>query len=286
LIDLHAHTNESDGSVPPAELVGRAVAAGLGALAICDHDTLTGYDLAAPVARSAGLELVCGLELSTKLECPGVPKGRSIHLLGYFLDGAPPAWFREWLTGLQEARRDRNHRLVASLQSHGVDITLSEVGSIGRTLTGRPHFARLLLKKGYVSSLEEAFDVYLGESAETYVYRQAPTFQEAVKMVTDAGGLPSLAHPVRLLRRKPPLEDLIEGFVEAGLRGIEVYYSEHSPEETGLFLAMARHYRLAVTGGSDFHGETKPGIDLGTGINGNLAIPRELLDNLRAFAGS
>lgn len=227
---------------------------------------------------------MCGIELSTKLDVPGLPKGRSIHLLGYFLSAGPPQWFRDWLEELQEIRRDRNRRLAASLQAHGVDIALEEVEALGRTLTGRPHFAKVLVKKGYVATVQEAFEVYLGEAAKTYVYRQAPTFEEGVRKIAEAGGLSSLAHPVRLLNRKPSLTDLIERFLDAGLRGIEVYYSEHSREDVELFLGMAQRYGLAITGGSDFHGEAKPGIELGTGINGNLAIPRELLDNLRAFA--
>jgi hypothetical protein len=228
--------------------------------------------------------LVCGIELSTKLDVPGLPKGRSIHLLGYFLGAGPPQWFRDWLKELQEIRRDRNRRLTASLQAHGVDITLEEVEALGRTLTGRPHFAKVLVKKGYVSTVQEAFEVYLGEAAKTYVYRQAPTFEEGVRKIEEAGGLSSLAHPVRLLNRKPPLTDLIERFLDAGLRGIEVYYSEHSREDVELFLGVAKRYGLGITGGSDFHGEAKPGIELGTGINGNLSIPRELLENLRALA--
>lgn len=284
LIDLHAHTNESDGSLKPAELVRKSLALGLEALSIVDHDTLAGYDLAAPLAGEAGLELVCGIELSTKLEAPGLPKGRSIHVLGYFLNGEPPEWFRGWLLTLQEARRDRNRRLAANLQAHGVDISLEEVEALGRSLTGRPHFAKVLVRKGYASDVQEAFQVYLGEAAKTYVHRQGPSFEEGVRAIVQAGGLPSLAHPVRLLNRRPALAELMDELVGAGLRGIEVYYSEHSRAEVDLFLGMAERYGLAITGGSDFHGEAKPTIELGTGINGNLAISRELLDNLRAFA--
>lgn len=282
MIDLHSHTNESDGSLTAAELIGQAQAIGLEALGISDHDTFTGYDQAVPLARDAGIDLVCAIELSTKMHRPGKPKGRSIHVLGYFLSGPPPRDFRAWLTGIQEARRDRNRRLVQSLQSHGVDVTLEGVEAIGRTLAGRPHFAKILVQKGYVSNIQEAFDVYLDESAKAYVERDEPSFAEGVQRIAAAGGLPCLAHPLRLDKRKGSgVDDLIGGMVESGLRGIEVYYSEHSPGNVERFLGIAQRYGLAVTGGSDFHGDTKPGISLGTGVNGNLAIPRALLDTLR-----
>jgi len=282
LIDLHAHTNASDGSLAPAELVDRAVALGLEALAICDHDTFAGYDEAVPLARRAGLDLVCALELSTKMPRPGKPKGRSVHVLGYFLWEPPPQDFREWLSELQAARRDRNRRLADKLQSLGVDIRLEEVEALGRTLAGRPHFAQILVRKGYVSTVQQAFDVYLDESAKAYVDRKEPSFDEGVRRILDAGGLPSLAHPLRLSNRKGGrLDDLIGEMVDAGLRGIEVFYSEHSAADVARFQSFAQRYGLAITGGSDFHGDTKPGIELGTGSNGNLAIPRELLDRLR-----
>ncbi len=282
MIDLHTHSNASDGSYPAAQLVEEAAAIGLEALAICDHDTLAGYDQALPPAREAGIELVCAIELSTKLHFHRQPRKKTVHLLGYFLDAPPSDGFRAWLGEIQESRRDRNRRLIAKLQSLGVDITLEEVQALGRTLTGRPHFAKVLLQKGYVSDIQEAFDVYLDESARAYVDRHEPSFSEGVRRIRQAGGLPCLPHPVRLTKhRSTGMEDLVREMVGQGLLGIEVYHSDHGPEEVGRFSGLARQFDLAVTGGSDFHGDAKPGVRLGTGSNGNLAIPREVLDRMR-----
>jgi predicted metal-dependent phosphoesterase TrpH len=282
VIDLHSHTNESDGTFTPEELVDLAMERGIEALAISDHDTFAGFDQALPVARSRGLDLVCGIELSTRV--PGT-KVRTVHLLGYFLHRPPPAEFREWLGELITGRRDRNQRLIASLHEQGIDIELAEVEKLGRTLTGRPHFARLLIQKGYVRSFEEAFRRYLGELAPSYVERYAPYVKAAIQRVVEAGGLPVLAHPIRLGFRDTEAEEkFIVDLRDAGLRGIEVFHSDHGPREVERYAGIARKYNLAVSGGSDFHGEVKPQISLGTGYDGNLNIPRSVLDGLRAVS--
>jgi len=265
VIDLHSHTNESDGTFTPAELVDLATERGLEALAISDHDTFAGFDQALPLARSRGLDLVCGIELSTRV--PGT-KAWSVHLLGYFLHQPPPAEFREWLDELIEGRRDRNRRLITSLRDRGVDIELVEVEKLGRTLTGRPHFARVLIQKGYVNSFDEAFKRYLGETAPSYVERYAPYVADAVQRVLDAGGLPVLAHPIRLGFRDHEAE--------------EKFIGDHRPADMERYAAIAHKYNLAVSGGSDFHGDVKPQISLGTGHNGNLNIPKSVLEGLRA----
>ncbi|MCS6953490.1 MAG: PHP domain-containing protein [Bryobacterales bacterium] len=283
MIDLHAHTNESDGSLAPEELVDCAVRVGLEALAICDHDTLAGFDKAAPVAEAARLELVCGVELSTKFERRPGTRPKTVHLLGYFLNGPAPETFRQWLANIQQARRDRNRRLVERLNAVGLAVTLEEVEALGRNLTGRPHFAQVLVQKGYVASVQQAFDEYLDEGAKAYVHREEPSFQEGLRRIREAGGLSSLAHPLRLMRhRNGEFEDWLAKMVEMGLDAIEAYYSEHSPQDVARFLDLAQRYGLAVTGGSDFHGAAKPNIELGTGLGGNLSIPRSVLDALRA----
>jgi predicted metal-dependent phosphoesterase TrpH len=280
VIDLHSHTNESDGTFTPSELVDLAMERGLEALAISDHDTFAGFEQALPVARSRGLDLVCGIELSTRV--PGT-KVRTVHLLGYFLHQPPSADFREWLDELIAGRRDRNQRLIASLHQQGIDIDLREVEKLGRTLTGRPHFARLLIQKGYVSSFDEAFRRYLGESAPSYVERYAPYVAVAIQRVIDAGGLPVLAHPIRLGFRDSAAEEKFIGELrDGGLRGIEVFHSDHRAADVERYAGIALKYNLAVSGGSDFHGEVKPQISLGTGFNGNLNIPKSVLDGLRA----
>jgi predicted metal-dependent phosphoesterase TrpH len=267
LIDLHSHTNESDGTFAPAQLIAEAVRVGVTTLAITDHDTLKGYDLARDAACGAGVELVCGIELSTKLH------EHSAHLLGYFLHDNGLADFRTWILDQQAARRDRNIRLVARLRELGFDITLEEAEARGRGMTGRPHFAQIMLEKGYVTSYRQAFDEYLDESARGYVYRREPPFAEGVARIRQAGGIASLAHPVRVHGDVPAM---MPELCEAGLDAIEAYHSDHTPADTEFYLGLARHYGLRVTGGSDFHGAVKPGVTLG-----HLNIPDDLVEQLK-----
>ena len=273
MIDLHSHTTASDGTFSPAQLVDESGRAGVRILGITDHDTFSGYDEALPLARTAGLELVCGIELSTKLH------GHSVHLLGYFLRPDRLGDFRTWIADLQASRRDRNVRLVARLRELGVNITLEEVQARGGGMTGRPHFAQLLLEKGYVSSMQQAFDEYLDESAKGYVTRREPQFAEAVQHIRNAGGIASLAHPIRI---QEDIAAILPELCAAGLNALEAYHSDHSPEQTALYLQLAAQRGLKVTGGSDFHGAVKPEIRLGTGRGGNLLVPDDLVERLSA----
>ncbi|MCC6861029.1 MAG: PHP domain-containing protein [Bryobacterales bacterium] len=276
MIDLHTHTDESDGSYSPARLVAEAKAIGLEALGICDHDNMAGYDLAVPIAREAGLELVCGIELSTKY------RGKSVHLLGYFLHQPPAPEFRSWLGQMQDSRRDRNRRMVERLRGFGMEITIAEVEARGRRQAGRPHFAALLVEKGYAATVQQAFDEYLDEAARGYVQRLEPTLEEAIGRILKAGGLPSLAHPVRLLNsHRASLDAMLREFCDMGLKALEVYHYDHSPAQADEFRVLADRYGLAVTGGSDFHGDTKPSVRLGWSQQGTQRIPREVLDRLR-----
>jgi len=280
LIDLHTHTNESDGSCTPHELVERALGMKLEALAISDHDTFAGYDQAQPLATAAGLDLVCAIELSARIPAQN---HRTAHILGYFLDQPPSLDFRTWLDGVLAARRERNLRLIAKLQSVGLNIELQEVERLGRTLTGRPHFAQVLVRKGYAANNDEAFRKYIGESAPAYVERQSAPVEALIQHVVDAGGLPVLAHPVRLgIRDSSTEETLIRELRDVGLRGLEVYHSDHKETDVERYGNIAKRYGLAVTGGSDFHGSVKPDIALGTGRNGNLSVPRSVLEKLRS----
>jgi predicted metal-dependent phosphoesterase TrpH len=276
MIDLLSHTTASDGTYSPAQLVDEAVRSKVHILAITDHDTFAGYDEAVPLARQAGLELVCGIELSTKL------RGHSVHLLGYFLDPLLNAdgldVFRNWIRDLQASRRDRNVRLIARLRELGLDITLEEVQARGGGMTGRPHFAQVLIDKGYVKSLQQAFEDFLDESAKGYVTRREPQFAEAVEHILGAGGIASLAHPIRL---REDVGAVLPDLRKAGLSAVEAYHSDHSPQQTELYLELAAENQLLVTGGSDFHGSVKPEIHLGTGRGGNLKVPDDLVDRLR-----
>ena len=285
MIDLHCHTTASDGTASPGGIVALAVELGLEALAITDHDTLGGYDEAVPHARRAGLDLICGVELSTRphlTERAGRPP--SVHLLGYFLNGEPSPGFRHWLGSHQESRRARNLTLVARLQTLGLAITLEEVEAIGGSLTGRPHFARMLQQKGYVQSRQEAFDRYLADDAEAGVERAEPGLIEGIQRIQEGGGLASLAHPVRLEASDPAfLRKFLPPLLDAGMRGLEVYHSDHTPEQTQSYAALAREFGLVETGGSDFHGDNKPGVALGTG-RGSLALAPAMLEEMRRIA--
>jgi hypothetical protein len=272
LIDLHSHTNESDGTCSPAQLVEEAARAGVDILGITDHDTFAGYDQAGAEARAAGVELVCGIELSTKLH------GHSVHLLGYFPRDGGLVDFRRWVLEMQASRRERNILLAERLRELGFDITVEEAEARGRGMTGRPHFAQIMLEKGYVRNLRQAFDEYLDESAKAYVQRREPQFAAGVAAIRQAGGIASLAHPVRV---KGDVPSLMPELCDAGLNAIEAYHSDHEPKETELYLGLAKHYGLLVTGGSDYHGEVKPGVSLGTGCGGNLKIPGDLVEKLR-----
>jgi predicted metal-dependent phosphoesterase TrpH len=277
VIDLHSHTTESDGTLTPAELIEAAVEARLDALAITDHDTFAGYDKARAAADAAGLTLVCGIEISSKIQDSG---RKTVHLLGYFLNGGPSQEFLDWLERMQQARRDRNRRLSAKLKTFGMDVSLEEVESLGRNMAGRPHFARIMVEKGYVPHYRAAFDLYLDESAPGYVDREEPSVEEAIARVKAGGGISSLAHPVRLGQTDAAGEErVIARLAAQGLDAIEAYHSDHSAEDTARFLELARKYGLKVTGGSDFHGENKPGVMLGRGED-NLAIPRSVLEAL------
>ena len=272
MIDLHSHTNASDGSCSPAQLIQEAVQAGVNTLAITDHDTFAGFDQAQSRAREAGVELICGIELSTKLH------GHSVHLLGYFWGNGGMDEFRKWVMDQQASRRERNERLARRLQELGFDITLEEAEARGRGMTGRPHFARIMLEKGYVSNLRQAFDDYLDESAKGYVYRREPGFGEGVAAIRGAGGIASLAHPVRV---KGDVRALMPELCDAGLNAIEAYHTDHTPDDIALYLGLSEHYGLRVTGGSDFHGDVKPGVRLGTACDGSLRIPEDLVERLR-----
>jgi 3',5'-nucleoside bisphosphate phosphatase len=258
--------------------VEAAVSANLEALAITDHDTLAGYDRAEPLARAAGLDLVCGIEISTRFH------SRPVHLLGYFVHEPPAAGFRDWLLALQTSRRERNLRLVDRLRSLGVDLSLEEVEAKGRSITGRPHFARVLVEKGYVANQEAAFREYLAESAKGYVERREIPMREGIERVTAAGGLPSLAHPIRVATKvERGLEEWLVEMRAMGLRAIEAFHSDHRPEDVARYLDLAARLDLGVTGGSDFHGANKPRIELGRGFQANLNIPRSVLDRLRSM---
>jgi len=269
-------------------LVRLAVQEGIEALAIADHDTLAGYDAALPIAAEIGLELVCSVELSTRPneERSSGKRQPSVHLLGYWLLSPPSSEFRCWLQSQQESRRRRNLELVAKLEHLGVPVSLNEAEIYGRNQVGRPHFARVLCDKGYVSNIQEAFDLYLADEAKASVERDEPTLEAGIQRITESGGIASLAHPVRLPQRGPELARLLERLMEVGLQGIEVYHSEHSSADTAEYSQLASRFELIPTGGTDFHGENKPRIRLGTGIDRNISLSYSFLENMREMCAA
>jgi hypothetical protein len=273
MVDLHSHSDRSDGELSPEELVGLAHRQGLGALAITDHDSVEGYDAAAPQARRLGLEFLCGVELNAKF------RGRAIHILGYFLDHPPGEEFRSHLCCLQTGRRERNERLAKRLQQLGLSVRLEEAEALGRSQTGRPHFARLLVKKGYATGMRDAFDRYLDERAPGYVERRDPSLENVLRWIHEAGGLSSWAHPARFIREgDPPAEEMFRELAAAGLNAIEAFHSDHSAQDSERFRKAAESLHLGITGGSDFHGPNRTRAALGA-----LNLPDSLLDNLRSY---
>jgi predicted metal-dependent phosphoesterase TrpH len=274
MVDLHAHSDRSDGQLSPEELVELARQRGLSALAITDHDSVEGYDAAAPHARQLGLDLICGVELNSKF------RGRAIHVLGYFLEHPPGEEFRNHLSCLQKARRERNERLTKRLQQLGLSVHLEEAEALGKSQTGRPHFAQLLVQKGYATSNREAFDRYLDERAPGYVERRDPSLENVFRWMREAGAVSSWAHPARFLREDdPPAEELFHELGERGLNAIEAFHTDHSPDDAERFRRIAEDMSLGVTGGSDYHGPTRA-----RGVLGSLNLPDSLLDNLRAYS--
>ncbi len=275
-IDLHVHTTASDGTFSPSEVVKHAQAKGLTAIAITDHDTVQGVAEAVEVGRLLGLEVIPGVEISVD------HANKEMHILGYFIELDSPV-LAEKLKELQSYRELRNPLMVEKLCSLGLAVTLEEVAAIAQgDIIGRPHFAALLVKKGYVVDKPTAFERYLAQGKPAYVKKEKLTPAEGIQLILAAGGIPVLAHPKYLLESNSPesLSTLIKSLKKLGLQGIEVYYSTHTTQEEKLYKKLANSENLLLTGGSDFHGDNKPEIFLGSG-KGNLSIPYQLLSNLK-----
>jgi hypothetical protein len=257
---------------------------GLEALAITDHETFAGFEAAQPYASQVRLDLLRGIELNTYARVPGNNARRNLHLLAYFPFGEPFRPFAAWLDNQQTSRRDRNLKLIHGLQKMGVPITLEEVERIGKSVTGRPHIARALIEKGVARDHEDAFRRFLGEEAPGYVERQSVTTEEAIEAVCLGGGIPVVAHPVRLsLAGRVEEREMLKRLKRSGLVGLEVIHSDQPPDLQEYYLGLAKILELMPTGGSDFHGALKPKVHLGRGIDSNVRVPREFLDGLRSL---
>jgi len=273
MVDLHTHSTHSDGTYSPEELINLAKKIGLKGLALTDHDTISGLKEAFEYANQVNLPFLCGIEISIKYE-----KNGHFHLLGYFLSPEIPE-LDSVLQKLKEARKNRNKKLIEKLQNIGIDITYEELLNLGKGEIGRPHIANLLVKKKVVKNVQEAFEKYLKKGAIAYVPKALLTPEEGIAIITKAKGIPVLAHPVSLSLSEEELFDYLKYLKDLGLKGVEAYYSEHTREFTNFLLDCAKKLNLCVTGGSDFHGENKPDIKLGTGF-GNLRVPEECFTNL------
>jgi len=243
-VDLHTHTTASDGTLSPQELVLTAVRQGVTVLAITDHDSTEGLGEAmAEAAKHPPLTIVPGLEINCDVE------GAEIHVLGYFVTHAAP-WFQEFLREQRAERVARVHRIAERLGELGMPIDPAEVFAlVGEGAAGRPHVAQVMVKRGYVKSVREAFDKYLKANGPANVPRRRLTPHDAVRVIRRASGVPVLAHPGLAER-----DELIPELVSVGLMGIEAYYAEHSSAQVAAYLALCRRYDLIATGGSDYHG--------------------------------
>jgi 3',5'-nucleoside bisphosphate phosphatase len=274
VIDLHTHSRFSDGSATPTEVIDLAVEAGCSAVALTDHDGLAGLDEAEQRADATGIGFVRGCEVSASFR-PG-----SLHILCYFVSSASP--LADKLAELRAERERRNAKLLDLLTELGLSITREEVEQeAGSDVVGRPHFAAVLMRHGVVSSVNEAFDRYLGKGSPAYVEREHVDATEIFDLATQSGALTSIAHPMTLGLEPDELEPLLDEFVDAGVTGLESYYSSYDVLVQADLVAMARRHGLVPTGGSDFHGSFKPGLYVGTG-RGELHVPDEVLDELRA----
>ncbi len=276
-IDLHLHTTHSDGSFSTREVMTFAKQAGVTALAITDHDIVEGIAEATAIGAELGIEVVPGVEISSRL-------GESeLHILGYFLNWTDPL-LAQRLSSLRDSRHTRNPKIVQRLNELGIPITYEEVRALaGTESVGRPHIARLLMEKKFVTSAKEAFDRYLANGRPAFVDRELPLPAQAVQWIREAGGVPVLAHPTWVRTSADGLRTLVRDLKVTGLGGIEVHYSTHTPSQTTEYLELAKQCDLVVTGGSDFHGVTKPDIEVGIG-RGQLKVSEKLLDPLRKAA--
>ncbi|MFO7769501.1 MAG: PHP domain-containing protein [bacterium] len=273
LIDLHAHTTASDGSLSPTGLVEAALEADLAAVGITDHDTIDGVPEALDAGRRLGIRVVPGVEISCELA------GGTLHILGYGFDPGHPD-LNTGLGRLKQAREDRNPRIIRRLNELGVDITLEQVAErAGGGMIGRPHIAQTLKDLGAVETVQEAFDEYLGSGAKAHFDKFRFQPGEAFGMIRSAGGIPVMAHPHQTRREGEELRTLVARLRQAGLEGIEVRYSRHTPDQQAFYQGLAEEFDLVPTGGSDFHGRTKPDIELGRG-KGALEVPASWLETI------
>lgn len=274
MIDLHVHSTASDGSLTPRELVYYAAEKQLSAIALTDHDTVSGLAEAMAASHHAGIELVPGVEMSCVWE------GTEIHILGYFADTASVA-LQDGLAWFRRMRDERNETILDNLAEDGILLTEEELrAGDPDTVITRAHFARLLTEKGYVQNRKEAFAGYLVYGGKYVPTKDELTPERVMQMFYESRIWPSLAHPVQYHLDEDSLVQLISELKAMGLRGLEVWHSSQSWQDTARLQTIARLTGLLPTGGSDFHGSSKPDVEIGTG-RGNLKIQERVLDAIK-----
>lgn len=269
-VDLHIHTHYSDGVCSPAEVVAMARESDLQTIAITDHDTIDALDEAMLAGKQTGINVIPGIELSIDAE---MPEDGHMHILGYFIDPGNSR-LNESLHFLREARKTRVLQIIEKLRGLGIELSYEAVEQIAgeSESPGRPHIASALIENGAISSRREAFEKYLAKGAPAYVEKKKLNPQEAIGLIREAGGIAVLAHPVLCgFKKESEIYSLIIKLKEIGLQGIEAYYPMHDPDQTAIYLKIARELGLAVTGGSDFHGyEDRKNIINQLKLNSNI----------------
>ena len=273
LIDLHTHSIMFDGSMTPAEVVREAKKAGLAAIALSDHDTVDGVREAVAEGKKIGVEVIPAIEFS-------VISKTETHILGYFIDIDSPL-LSDALKSIIDTRRERNEITCRKLNELGFDVTMEEALALAPNgFIGRAHFARLLMDKGYTSSVKEGFDLYLENGKYAYCGKQSMTDEEAVRLIKSCGGLAFVAHLHLTKLGDGELLEFLARLKAAGLDGVEGYYTEYTPEMQEKYQAMASRLGLMLSGGTDFHAAMKPHISIGKGL-GNLKIPYSLVEKMK-----
>ena len=272
-IDLHLHTTASDGTETPRQVVERAKKLGLKAIAITDHDTVLGCREAMEAGQELGLEVVPGIEFGTKY-------GIAVHMLGYYMELDSPV-LEAMTRSIVEDRDQRNEKTVKLMQENGIDVTYAQLKERFGEVIGRPHFAHILMENGLCDSVPDAFSRLLGKGMKYHQYRHTLEIHEVIECIVNSGGVAVLAHPFQYKKNDAQLRELIEHCMSFGLKGMECRYSGYTGEQVKYLEALAEEYGLIKTGGSDFHGENKPLIEIGYGIEGNLDVPYSWLEELK-----
>ena len=273
-VDLHVHSSASDGTDPPRDVVAKAAALGLSAIALTDHDTLSGIPEARAAAVTLPIDVVPGVELSVN------HADLKIHMLAYFIEPGPGP-LQDRLAALRSGRTVRNKIIIRRLKELGYPITMDDVLRHARgDAVGRPHIADALVEAGALASRSEAFLELLSDGGKAYVERERLTAVDAIELTAQSGGVTSIAHPLTISGDAASLRSTFRDLRDAGLSGIEVYYSEHPPAIRSQLAAAAADLDLVATGGSDYHGTGKPGLEIGSG-RGDLVVPDAALEELR-----